>query len=336
MQRFQYPQHLNAAFSYLSDLMRDRPTFETTDFHYYEKAAGADYYKNVAQKQFVGVALPLDADENSLIVLLRDDESQKEAARATRALLRNQFPEVTLVVRPVGEFRTAVGSAGSSARMRPAMGGDSVGHQNGGNASGSFGCLVEDSAGRQLILSCNHVLADVNRCNLGDAIWQPGIRYGGSSRDQIARLRDFEPLTVDGATDNFMDAAIALVDNPADAMPGIRRIGSVAKRQDPAPPSGPLYLTGPESASIVIGEFYSRSASMNVRHPGIGIAVMEHQYLIDPQNGPSFGKLGDSGAIVVDQDNEAVAMLVAVEDKHGMATATPIDRILDRFQVAIK
>ena len=71
-------------------------------------------------------------------------------------------------------------------RFRPAPGGISVGHKD--ISAGTLGCWVKRD-GEWMILSNNHVLANVNEASIGDAILQPGAHDGGiNPDDQIATL----------------------------------------------------------------------------------------------------------------------------------------------------
>ena len=81
-----------------------------------------------------------------------------------------------------------------TSRWRPAPAGVSLGHYR--ITAGTFGCLVRDRAtGAPLMLSNNHVLANSNDANPGDAILQPGPADGGRlGADTIAVLERFCPI----------------------------------------------------------------------------------------------------------------------------------------------
>lgn len=76
-------------------------------------------------------------------------------------------------------------------RRRPLVIGCSIGHFK--ITAGTLGCFVKDRAtGEILILSNNHVLANENNAEVGDAILQPGKFDGGKvSIDTIGQLRRF-------------------------------------------------------------------------------------------------------------------------------------------------
>lgn len=98
-------------------------------------------------------------------------------------------------------------------RVRPAMGGYSVGHYN--VTAGTIATCVYDAwpfpgiPAAYYILSNNHVLANSNNARIGNPILQPG-RYDGGCypRDLIARLSRYVPIRFGGPF-NYVDAAIA-------------------------------------------------------------------------------------------------------------------------------
>ncbi len=93
-------------------------------------------------------------------------------------------------------------------RERPAPSGLSVAHLN--VTAGTIGCMCfgrsDPRNSRVMILSNNHVLANVNQGAIGDCICQPGPADGGSCpNDQVAVLERFVPI--DFAGENFVDCA---------------------------------------------------------------------------------------------------------------------------------
>ncbi|MGD9236882.1 MAG: hypothetical protein PVF09_09415, partial [Desulfobacterales bacterium] len=144
-------------------------------------------------------------------------------------------------------------------RFRPAPGGVSIGHV--GITAGTLGCWVIKN-GQKVILSNNHVLANSNAAEIGDAILQPGPFDGGRfPQDHIANLTQFVPISFQGepsecqfanavisvfnlgcrvissntryqvtkaqAEDNLVDAAIATPLNSADIKDEIFNIGPI-------------------------------------------------------------------------------------------------------------
>ena len=113
-----------------------------------------------------------------------------------------QLAASDLVPKLLGSVRTDVVETGifrafqdPRQKMRPARPGVSIGHYN--ITAGTFGCLVKRGSD-VFILSNNHVLADINKAQLGDAILQPGKYDGGTDADKIAELAEYIPIEFDG------------------------------------------------------------------------------------------------------------------------------------------
>ena len=113
-----------------------------------------------------------------------------------------QLPESTRIPKTIGGVRTDVIETGRvyalqdpTQKMRPARPGVSIGHYQ--ITAGTLGCLVQRD-GQVYILSNNHVLANSNAGQLGDAIYQPGPYDGGGSADQIGTLEQFIPVGFSG------------------------------------------------------------------------------------------------------------------------------------------
>jgi hypothetical protein len=108
-----------------------------------------------------------------------------------------------MVPQALGGVRTDVQALGvikalqsPTSKIRPAPGGCSVGHVD--VTAGTLGCLVYRGSD-VFILSNNHVLANCNRGQRGDAILQPGKADGGTMNDQVAVLEDFVPIDFGGS-----------------------------------------------------------------------------------------------------------------------------------------
>ena len=105
-------------------------------------------------------------------------------------------------------------------KQRPAPVGFSVGHF--AITAGTIGVRAVDGSGNVYILSNNHVLANSNNANIGDAVLQPGPFDGGTvANDQVAALSAFRVIDFSTGGTNTMDAAIALssVNNVGNSTP---------------------------------------------------------------------------------------------------------------------
>jgi hypothetical protein len=122
------------------------------------------------------------------------------------AMVEKKLPKAALraaelVPSEVNGFATDVVQVGTlwalqarTDRWRPAPGGVSVGHYL--ITAGTLGAIVRDrDTGQRLILSNNHVLANSNDAQSGDAVLQPGPVDGGrEGQDDIARLERYCPI----------------------------------------------------------------------------------------------------------------------------------------------
>lgn len=283
-------------------------------------------------------------------------------------LVRQKVPLVSLepqsvVPREIDGIRTDVVEVGlvraqqaPTDRWRPAPGGVSIGHYM--ITAGTFGCVVRDRAsGDRLILSNNHVLANSNNANPGDAILQPGAADGGQDGpDTIARLERFcaiqfdtEPPTcgtaqavVDIANSlarllgsahrleairanpqatNNVDAAVARPLDDRDILDEIREIGMVSGSL-PASLGMQVRKSG-RTTGLTSGEITVLDATISVNYGAGRTATFENQIITGP-----ISQGGDSGSLVVAADElKAVGLLFAGSEQSTIVN--PIQAVLD-------
>jgi hypothetical protein len=190
--------------------------------------------------------------------------------------------------------------------------------------SGTLGALVQDNAGRQYVLSNNHVLAKSDHATVGDAIVQPGLidnnctpNGTGPGTLPVANLTLWVPLK---SAQTNVDAAIALA-----ASRSVESTGSILElgaRQ----PDGSLAAASP-GISSTSGRGETAGLQMRVAKSGRttgltcgGISAVALDVAVDyfsdcaetqPYttkvftnqlgiSGDRFSDAGDSGALVVD------------------------------------
>ena len=259
-------------------------------------------------------------------------------------------------VAQVGEI---VAFDGYTGRYRPAPGGVSIGHY--AITAGTLGVVVKDRAtGARLILSNNHVLANSNDAEIGDAILQPGPADGGRVQtDTIATLERFEQihfLSEPGTCDiaglyaeignwiakllssshrlnvvqqqdavNKIDAALARPINDGDVLDSILEIGEIAGSTEPI--LGMAVRKTGRTTGFTTGEIITVDATVDVSYGSGRTARYEGQLVA---GGMSQG--GDSGSLIVEgNSNLAVGLLFA-----GSNTTTifsPIQDVLSIMQV---
>jgi hypothetical protein len=236
-------------------------------------------------------------------------------------------------------------------RFRPAPGGVSIGHV--AITAGTLGCWVTKN-GQKVILSNNHVLANSNDAEIGDAILQPGPYDGGSfPQDHIANLTQFAPISFQGdpsecqfanavisifnlgcrmigsntrykatniqAQENRVDAAIATPLNADDVKDEILHIGPIAGTV--AGELGMAIKKSGRTTGFTTGEIQQVDVTANVQYGAGKIAVFTDQLLAG-----AMSQGGDSGSAVVDDNNRLTGLLFA-----GSDTTTIINRIENVF-----
>lgn len=212
-----------------------------------------------------------------------------------------------------------------NAKVRPALPGYSIGHYN--ITAGTFGALVRDvrrcccktekgcdcdgNGYRQdcesdyLILSNNHVLADVNQARPGDKILQPGPVDGGLfPSDMVATFERTEEIVFGASGYNLVDAAVA---RPTDS----RNV--TASILGAAAPTGvgqafPLMnvLKVGRTTEVTAGVVLATNATVQVGFGAAGVATFRHQILTTP-----MAAGGDSGSLLMDFDLNGVGLLFA-------------------------
>ncbi|HLF25971.1 MAG TPA: hypothetical protein VJG32_06520 [Anaerolineae bacterium] len=234
-------------------------------------------------------------------------------------------------------------------KMRPARPGVSIGHYQ--ITAGTLGCLVRKGS-EILILSNNHVLANSNTAQIGDAILQPGPYDGGAAADQIGTLAEFIPIAFDGATpappgclaqllallglkprspaqqepgNNKIDAALARPTTPNLVNPDILNIGV------PAGVGTATLGTAVQKSGRTTGYTTSTILQIDVTvtvNYGGPLATFTSQLMAG-----AMSQGGDSGSAVLDMSKRVVGLLYA-----GSNTTTilnPIQFVLDMLNVTI-
>jgi hypothetical protein len=134
-----------------------------------------------------------DTGELCVTILVTKKVAQSQLSR--KDLVPQTIDGITTDVREVGRI---VAFKARTDRWRPAPGGVSIGHYL--ITAGTLGAFVKDTTtGETLILSNNHVMANINGATKGDAIIQPGAADGAIyPDDRIATLERFIPIQFPG------------------------------------------------------------------------------------------------------------------------------------------
>lgn len=242
---------------------------------------------------------------------------------------------------PVERIVTGMFVAGDvndpTTKERPAPNGFSIGHP--AITAGTFGAVVRDGAGVCYALSNNHVLANANDASIGDNVLQPGPFDGGSNpSDAIGTLSAFEEIAFDGSS-NTIDAAIAVLTNPADATGSTPSYAYGAPGSSTVDPS--IFMDVEKfgrTTGYTTGEITETNVTVDVcyetRGPFRCVAAARFTDQIGISPG-SFSDGGDSGSLIVrSSDKSPVGLLYAGSSTRTLAN--PIGDVLSHFNVSIE
>lgn len=208
-----------------------------------------------------------------------------------------------------------------SKRKRPVTAGSSVSHALG--SLGTVTAIVSDNLApsTRAVLSCNHVLAQLNRGLYGDAVVQPAAGDGGAiPLDVCAALTRYIPIRFGSTlTPNFVDAAIAHL--PPQVELGAVNIAGVSAGSA-VQPGEAIYKIG-RTTGLSRGTVVATHVSLWINYPPIlGGATLGYALFEDQIMTTSIAGFGDSGSLVLDAQKRAIGMLFG-----GSATRTLVNDI---------
>ena len=229
-------------------------------------------------------------------------------------------------------------------KHRPAVGGISIGHVD--ITAGTLGCVVR-KGGTRFLLSNSHVLAMSGDADIGDDILQPGTHDGGTLvNDHFAELSAHVPINFSGVTSecpisglfvtgvnrllqlvgsktcllavkqadaNLVDAAIAQPIIDANLSDEIMEIGKI-KGSKTAILGMEIKKSG-RTTGLTTGEITQVDVTVRVQYGEGKIAEFSDQIMA--------GKMcsgGDSGSVVLTDDNYVVGLLFAGSDTSMIAS----------------
>jgi hypothetical protein len=285
--------------------------------------------------------------EPALLVLVthKVDKDQLSRSDVVPAKLQDMQTDVLAIGQPFAglDQSSEVGAETLAKRVRPAKGGYSVGHKNitaGTIATGVYDILPGGTTSppahgigippKFYILSNNHVLANTNAANIGDAILQPGPFDGGTDpADRIAILSRYIPINFAAGASNLVDCAVAEVEfHDLDrevhwngAARGWRRRANVTV--------GMLVKKTGRTTNFTTGRITAINATINVGYGGGKVGRFVDQIVTT-----NMSAGGDSGSLVMTLDNVVVGLLFAGSSTSMIANQIENVRSLLRVEVA--
>lgn len=233
-------------------------------------------------------------------------------------------------------------------RQRPLVMGCSVSPANAGY-SGTLGFFARDGKGQVVMVSNNHVLANVNSYPKGTRIVQPADGDGGKSpKDEVATLDNYVPIQF-GGVPNAVDAAAAVIDESVawegdkvfGAAPPPASIGKLNKAGGGfALPGLDVQKTG-RTTGLTQGVVRAINVNNYVVNMGaLGTARFDGQIMFEapPNATQPFSRPGDSGSLILDMEFSPVALLFAGSSSGGngnlgITGGNPISSVLSQLGV---
>jgi len=304
-------------------------------------------------KRVQGVKTPQEA----ILILVREKVPLNTLSH--RDLIPPDIDGIPTDVVEVGDIRFL----GYTEYQRPAHPGVSIGHYK--ITAGTFGALVKDvRTGQPLILSNNHVLANSTdgidgRAKVGDPILQPGPYDGGTLKDSllgeldryvplqkgetppkceaakaIERIlnmlirmahRDYHVKLLKATSKaNLVDAALARPLSREIVSPEILEIGQVRGVREAE--LGMTVKKCGRTTGLTRAEVEALDVSLEVGYGTGETLAFEDQILTS-----GMAKGGDSGSLVLTEDNFAVGLLFAGSDKSTVCNR--IQNVMDLLGV---
>lgn len=195
---------------------------------------------------------------------------------------------------------------------RPAVGGASLAHHTFPVGTVALG-VIHLASGAPCLLSCNHVLAQLDQALYGDPVLQPAFADGGALPiSAVGRVLHWSDVRFDG-TANLVDAAIAIC-TPGMAVSYVDGIGPI-QAISPGVTLGETVRKVGRSSGLTEGRVVVTHGTFNANYTMLGFgntpALFVDQIVVDLACG-----YGDSGSLLVDSQNRAAGLLFAAADRH--------------------
>lgn len=300
----------------------------------------------------LGYKISAGKQTDELAIICSVETKKSKQALSSSDIIPARIQDVPTDVFPTGIIHAL---QEPTEKFRPAPGGVSIGHYL--ITAGTLGCYVTKN-NKKYILSNNHVLANSNDAQIGDAIYQPGPHDGGTSADRIATLNKFIPIQFEGggngggsscpignfaasvlnflatltgsqtrlhavlkpkASENLVDCALAEPLDQNDVLDEIYKIGKIAGVAEAT--LGLSVKKSGRTTGLTTGTITQIDVTSRVSYGTNKTALFVDQLMAGAM---SAG--GDSGSALLSNDNKLVGLLFA-----GSSNTTIFNRIQNVF-----
>ncbi|PKQ89390.1 hypothetical protein CXK86_20290 [Paenibacillus sp. BGI2013] len=241
-----------------------------------------------------------------------------------------------LRVLEMSEEQTRISEMGQ--RFDPLCGGIQIGpcrKVNGNSIRGTLGAIVQTQEGKLCALSNFHVLCVDTDWKIEDAVAQP-VDIAGCPTNMAGNLLSGTLYGKFGKTERVVDAAIAEIKdrNVTSNIPGIGKITGFA-----SPEIGSRVRKVGMVTGLTYGKVEGGLENMSVIPYGHGIGDVTFKNSIritaDKDHNEIFSQNGDSGAIIVNEHNQAVGLLFAGTTDNSITLANDIQEVKQTFQITM-
>jgi hypothetical protein len=279
----------------------------------------------------IGIGIGQRPEEFSLAIRFKERLPDLDMLLQKIAALANNEVDI-IATGAIGAFAPPVDVATLRSLCRPLVIGCSVAHVT--STAGTLGLIAQHTkTNRAVLVSNSHVFAHGGTANIGDGITQPGRADGGAA--PVGSLLDFVPLKASGS--NQVDAAIALPDAAIELKPNeIPGIGifSIAPA-DVLRPNLSVRKLG-RTSGLTRGIVTAVEIDNIVMDSEIGNVTFDDQIEVKGVD-RAFSQLGDSGSLVVTDQNQAIGMVFCGNEFAngglGVTYANPLPKVMDAFNL---
>ena len=212
--------------------------------------------------------------------------------------------------------------------------GNSIGVTGGG--IGTLACVVKNKAGALLVLSNNHVIANVNQGKVDDDIFMPSPAQDGGA-PVVATLCSYPALVMGGAPNPY-DAALGQIAAEAAIDPTMDLIGAL-QLPEVAPDTVAVTKIGAATQQTT-GKVDGTNEDIDVMYnddPDLTAHLTGQIAIVGDDEAP-FSAAGDSGSLVLTWPGRRPMGLLlggSITTATPHSFASPISRILADFKVTI-
>jgi hypothetical protein len=267
-----------------------------------------------------------------------EDKVRRELVDTMRvqAASDDNFPMEVVVTGRIDAFTT------NRSKFRPAPGGVSISHPQ--VTAGTLGGWARGNgnrANRLLLISNNHVIANSNDAQFGDAILQSGRSDGGENPgDRIAILERFVRITFGGQS-NFVDCAsgwcwpdLVRRDHVYHGSSSTAKFFQVGTGTV-APQVNMIVGKTGRTTDLTQGRIQATGVSVNVNYGPGRVAHFRDQFSVQSVNSGAFSLGGDSGSFVWQWVGGVPVAGLLFAGGGGITFCNPIQRVVAALDITL-